>query len=262
MESDSEKDTKNEKHGIALLMKNENMTREHLLKQILAQQKKINGLEKIIAACSQTEDTLKTSEENLLDILENNADGIIIVDVDGTVLYVNSAAQKLFGKSKKDFIGYSFGFPVSTDKEENLLVIRKGGAFCEAELRVVRVQWKKQPAFQLSVRDITERKKVEHELKLKNVILSAQMETSIDGILVVDENGKIISFNMRFISLWDIPSGFIETKSDEIVLKFVADKVAAPDQFLKKVSYLYKHRDSFIRREGRRALFRSNDRTG
>src|SRR4030042_5339602 len=142
-------------------MKNKDLTGEQLLKQIHALQKKINSLEKTVAAQSQTEDALKTSEKNLSAVLEKNADGIIIVDMNGTVLYVNPAAEKIFGKSKEDFLGYSFGFPVSTDKAENILVIRKGDTFCEAELRMVQVHWQKRSAFQLSIRDITKRKQAE-----------------------------------------------------------------------------------------------------
>ena len=59
-------------------------------------------------------------KENLSSILEASADGTVIVDADGTVLYVNPAAEKLFGRVKKDFVGFPFGFPVSTDKSASL----------------------------------------------------------------------------------------------------------------------------------------------
>ena len=48
---------------------------------------------------------MKTSENNLSAIIEKNADGIRIVDIEVTVLYVNPAAEKLFGSSKEDFLG-------------------------------------------------------------------------------------------------------------------------------------------------------------
>ncbi len=146
-------------------MKNNDLTKEQLLKQISALQEKINGLEKTVAAQRQTEDALSASEQNLSAILESNADGIVIVDTDGTVLYVNPAAEKLFGKRKEEFLGYPFGFPVSADKAVDSLVIRKGDTLCEAELRVVQVQWQKRPAFQLSVRDITERRRLEEQIR-------------------------------------------------------------------------------------------------
>ena len=146
-------------------MKNKDLTKEQLVEQISALQDRINSLEKTVAAQRQTEDALRTSEKNLSAILEKNADGVIIVDTDGTVLYVNPAAEKLFGKRKEDFLGYPFGFPISTDKAPDSVIIRKGDLLCEAELRVAPVQWQQRPAFQLSIRDITERKRAEEALR-------------------------------------------------------------------------------------------------
>jgi len=146
-------------------VKNKDLTKEQLVEQISALQDRINSLEKTVAAQRQTEDALRTSEKNLSAILEKNADGVIIVDTDGTVLYVNPAAEKLFGKRKEDFLGYPFGFPISTDKAPDSVIIRKGDLLCEAELRVAPVQWQQRPAFQLSIRDITERKRAEEALR-------------------------------------------------------------------------------------------------
>jgi len=92
------------------------------------------------------------------------------------------------------------------------------------------------------ISDIIERKKTEDELKLRNTILSTQQEASIDGILVIDENGKIISFNKRFVKMWGIPIEIVETKSDELTLKAVLDKLVEPQQFIERVNYLYEHR--------------------
>ena len=66
---------------------------------------------------------------------------------------------------------------------------------------------------------LQERKRAEAALEFKNIILSTQQETAIDGILVVDENGEIISFNRRFIDLWGVPFDAAESKSDEQVLQ-------------------------------------------
>ena len=47
--------------------------------------------------------------------------------------------------------------------------------------------------------ELAERKRVEEALQLRNILLSAQQEVSIDGMLVVDENARILSYNHRFI---------------------------------------------------------------
>lgn len=134
-------------------------SREKLVQELRAQKSIIRSLEKSVAALRQTEEALIESEKNLSAVLEESPDGTVIVDADGTVLYVNPAAERLFGRVKEDFVGFPFGFPVSTDKSEDDLLIRAGDRLCEAELRVVQVNWHNRTAFQLSVRDITERKR-------------------------------------------------------------------------------------------------------
>ena len=94
-----------------------------------------------------------------------------------------------------------------------------------------------------SFQDITERKKSREELVFKNSILLTQQETALDGILVVDENSKIISCNHRFAKLWEIPENLIESGEDEPVLQMVLSKVMNPETFLAKVKHLYEHRD-------------------
>jgi C4-dicarboxylate-specific signal transduction histidine kinase len=87
------------------------------------------------------------------------------------------------------------------------------------------------------------------ELEFKNVILSTQNETSIDGILVVDEGNNIISYNRRFVELWDIPPEMMAAKDDAPVLELVASRVADREDFLVRVKYLYDHRVEKSREE-------------
>ena len=87
--------------------------------------------------------------------------------------------------------------------------------------------------------ELAERKKAEEELKLRNIILSTQQEASIDAILVVDNAGKILSYNTNFTKLWGIPDEIMESGSDELALKSVLKKLAHPENFIKKVIYLY-----------------------
>ena len=93
------------------------------------------------------------------------------------------------------------------------------------------------------VEDITERKRAEEELKFRNLILATQQEVSLDGILVVDEKGHIISYNQRFVDLWGIPTDVVESRSDERALQSVLRRLVNPEEFLTRVQYLYEHRD-------------------
>jgi PAS domain S-box-containing protein len=90
--------------------------------------------------------------------------------------------------------------------------------------------------------EIVERKRIENELVYRNTILATQQDTSLDGILVVDSEGKMISYNKRFIELWGLPADIVAQKSDESALGSVLDTIKDPGRFLAKVKYLYEHR--------------------
>jgi PAS domain S-box-containing protein len=169
-------------------MKNKELTKKQLVEQIRVLQEKINILARTAAVPHRTQDALGTFDENLSTILEKNADGIVIVDTDGIVLYVNPAAEKLFGRRKEEFLGYPFGYPVSADKAEDSLVIRQGNQLREAELRMVHVQWQKRPAFQLSIRDISDHKQKEENLRKLIRTLHAKSKSSQAMMHATDEH--------------------------------------------------------------------------
>jgi len=100
-----------------------------------------------------------------------------------------------------------------------------------------------------AVIDITERKRAEEELLFKSTLLEAQSETSIDGILVVDGEGKSISFNNNFGRMWNIPQQILDTRDDEKMLQYVVSQLKNPEQFLEKVRYLYAHKNEKSRDE-------------
>ncbi len=95
--------------------------------------------------------------------------------------------------------------------------------------------------------EIDERRRTEEELKFRNVILTTQEEASIDGILIVDGNGKMISMNSRFIKMWGIPPEVVASKSDEKALNSIITKLADQEQFLNKVRFLYEHHNETSR---------------
>ena len=87
--------------------------------------------------------------------------------------------------------------------------------------------------------DITNRKFAEEELVKSVSLLQATLDSTTDGLLVVNSEGKIIQFNRRFIELWRIPEDVLATKEDNKALAFVLDQLKYPELFLSKVNDLY-----------------------
>ncbi|HEY3021738.1 MAG TPA: SpoIIE family protein phosphatase [Solirubrobacteraceae bacterium] len=89
--------------------------------------------------------------------------------------------------------------------------------------------------------DVTARKEAQDSLQLHRALLEAQGEASIEGILVVSPDGRIVSFNRRFVELWNIPEDVLATGSDEAALSSVTEQLADPGGFIARVRYLYEH---------------------
>jgi PAS domain S-box-containing protein len=87
------------------------------------------------------------------------------------------------------------------------------------------------------------------ELAFKNVLLTTQQNVALDGILVVDEQGQIISFNHRFAAMWGLPDDTLASRSDARALQCVLDKLADPEAFLARVRELYARPDETSREE-------------
>lgn len=100
-----------------------------------------------------------------------------------------------------------------------------------------------------SIQLLGEQKRVERELLFRKTLLEAQTEAAIDGILVVDPAGRILSFNRRFVAMWGIPQEVIASHSDEAAISSVLHKLADPETFLIRVRYLYDHPDKESRDE-------------
>ena len=84
-----------------------------------------------------------------------------------------------------------------------------------------------------------ERMQTEESLRSRTAFFEAQIESSLDGILVVDSQGKKIQQNRRFVEIWKIPEELAEGKDDAPMLQFVTGQTKDPKAFAEKVKHLY-----------------------
>jgi len=87
--------------------------------------------------------------------------------------------------------------------------------------------------------DISDLKRVETELRRSETGLQAILESTADGILAVDNKGKVIKANRRFAELWRIPQSLMDAGDDRALLDFVLKQLSNPDAFLQKEQSLY-----------------------
>ena len=93
--------------------------------------------------------------------------------------------------------------------------------------------------------DLSSHELLEANKDLKSILslLNATIESTTDGILVVDLLGKIVSFNMKFVDMWNMPQHILDSRDDEKAINFVLDQLKDPEEFIKKVKELYESPD-------------------
>lgn len=103
---------------------------------------------------------LARSTARFRDVIERNADAIIVVDRDGVIRFANAMAAKLFGASRDELVDTPFGFPL-VEGDTTEVDLRSDDVPRTAEMRVVHSEWEGATAYIASLRDITERRRAE-----------------------------------------------------------------------------------------------------
>ena len=105
---------------------------------------------------------LRESEARFREVIERNADAILVVDGEGVVCYANPMAERLFARADEELVGTALGFPIVAGETTELDVISQGAPRV-VEMRVVPSRWDGHDAYIASLRDITERKQAERD---------------------------------------------------------------------------------------------------
>ncbi|MGA3215165.1 MAG: PAS domain S-box protein [Acidimicrobiales bacterium] len=93
--------------------------------------------------------------------------------------------------------------------------------------------------FVVSAHDITALVAAEREVRDTLSLLTATLESTADGLLVVDIAGHITSFNRRFTEMWHLPDSILAQRDDATVIDFAIEQLAEPQTFRTRVEELY-----------------------
>lgn len=95
-------------------------------------------------------------------------------------------------------------------------------------------------------REISERKRVQKELEKSLSLQQATLESTADGILVVDNKGNITGFNQKFVQMWCIPDSLMVSGNYRKALKMAIKELQDSRQYLATVRELYLNPDAQI----------------
>jgi len=135
----------------------------------------------LIRKTASLNEQLTKHDERLRRLIQQNADGMVVVNHDGIVRFVNPAAAALLGRDKNELLNRPFGYSHYVVETPEIEIVHHGGEKCYAAIHAVAIEWKQEQATLLSLHDVTERKRMlkelEHardeQLRLKDQLLSS-----------------------------------------------------------------------------------------
>ena len=83
------------------------------------------------------------------------------------------------------------------------------------------------------------KRQTDKALRESTANLRATLNATADGILAVDDKGKVLFFNQRFAELWNIPQTTLDSGDDNVLLGHVLAQLSDPEAFLNEVTRLY-----------------------
>ena len=89
----------------------------------------------------------------------------------------------------------------------------------------------------------SQRKQAQEEIKLKNMILKTQQETSLDALLIVDEKQQIVSYNQQFMAMWGLSPQFLGAGAHEDVIRLIAGQARNTEEHLARVRHMFESRE-------------------
>lgn len=152
------------------------------------------GFNRDITAAKQLEEAVRASEKRYRSLVEQVSDGILIVDQAGIIRFANPAAATLFERETSALTGQDFGFPVLAGQMSELDVFRPNEPAAIAEMRVTGIEWAGEPAYLVSLRNITTRKQaeVEREKLIAELQAALSQVKQLSGLLPICASCKKI----------------------------------------------------------------------
>ena len=160
----------------------------------------------------KAEDALRASEEQYRAIFNASVDGLLLWDADHHIVDVNEAFLSLHGYQRDDLIGLAEPVFIPNDLQSQCSTLlpqiiagepchieatsrRKDGGQFDVEIHGVPIQYQGRPHALIVLRDISQRKEQEEDLRRSEGRLRATVEAALDAVIGMDAAGNIVEFN-------------------------------------------------------------------
>ncbi len=184
-------------------------------------------------------------EQFLAAVVDSAGDAIFAKALDGTILSWNMGAQRMYGYTPEEIVGttvHRLAPPDHRAEIDGILERVRQGLRVEAfETERVRKNGERFPVSLVIspvsdasgqvigastvARDISEQRRLLESVRFQQSLLTAESEASIDGIVVVDPDGRVLFTNRRFLELWGLPPDSPVLASEAKLLAALGDQV-------------------------------------
>jgi PAS domain S-box-containing protein len=228
----------------------------------------------------RSEEALRASEARYRALVESSPDGIGIHQ-DGRIVFINPAGARLMGAQNPDeLVGKPIEDIIHPDYREVVReriqrslatgqpappliekFIRLDGTVIDVEVTAVPIIWEGRPAMQVVFRDITERKRMEEELKASEERYRDLFENANDGIYILDRAGRIVSFNRKAEELTGYTFEEVRGQPYTLLVSSGPERKKARRAFLKNMrGQSDKTELTIIRKDGREVILELSTR--
>jgi len=220
----------------------EKITKTQLINKLIEQHQRIKKIERRSEEeIDRIKSTLKEGKSKFESLTNTNSTGVLTIDNKGIITSCNDLILEFSGYSRDDLIGKYFSKRVSVSTKhiprylsifKNILSGKEAEPFeiaqhhSDGQVKYGEVYFgpikegnERISGFKLIVRDISDLKELEEQLRNSEGKFDVFLETSMDSI-VIHDNGKIIKANQAFLDLFNISAEDLEGKS---LLDFISE---------------------------------------
>ncbi len=185
-------------------------------------------------------------------LMENVHDAIIATDSDHIINSWNAAAERIFGWGSEEVLGRSALEILNTHRQEEakeqlfsrlesegslvaeVLQTRKDGMEIDMEMTIIALKNRSDrvTGYVGVFREIAERIKARKDKEHSFSLLKATLESTADGIIVIDVEGRMTAHNDKFLEMWGIPSGMATEWTEPDMLGIAVKQVRDPVVFM------------------------------
>jgi PAS domain S-box-containing protein len=193
-------------------------------------------------------------------------DAIMTLDANGVIESFNPAAERIFGYKADEIIGKCSTQLLCNDQQcldalleadacQNGLTPRmpcevsgrrSDGSVLAMEVSVSKIRLSGREISLVIIRDISDRKKTESDLQKSLSLLNATLESTADGILVIDNERRVQTFNQKFLDLWGFSRETVENANSFNLFPLVKEQLQDPDALITRMAELCRKQENTV----------------